>query len=350
MKRNTPSLWFALLLGVGGLVVYSVPGKAQDAPKSMELYQGGAIDTEGIKLGGWGSGLAKEDRNNKAGGDSSIRVDTGGYYAGARIQFESPKDLTDQVKDPYGFLEFIIKFQPGKPKPVKANTNPGSGSGGAPGAPGFPGAPGSPAFPGSEMAFPGGAPGAPGAPAAPTALTPDTKKVKVLLIADNATYVASNFPVALFPAREEGWFSVAVPFVAFKGLDKAESLKLNEIRIFGDNKDTFWIGEIRTTTDDEPISVDALDELEVSVNDAVEFNSSATGGISPLHYSWDFDLSDGIQEDATGPNVVHVFRKASPPVPGSPSELQPYVVTLTVRDLGGAKKPVRRQANVIVNP
>ena len=54
-------------------------------------------------------------------------------------------------------------------------------------------------------------------------------------------------------------------------------------------------------------------------------------------------------EDAMS-RVIHVFRKPSKDVPLSPGELQPYVVTLTVRDIGGAKKSVRRQANVIVNP
>ena len=50
--------------------------------------------------------------------------------------------------------------------------------------------------------------------------------------------------------------AVAIPFVAFKGLDRAATAHVKEIRIFGDGKDTFWIGEIRTTTDDEPINVE----------------------------------------------------------------------------------------------
>jgi hypothetical protein len=174
--------------------------------------------------------------------------------------------------------------------------------------------------------------------------------MKVILNCEEGSFVASNFPVVLNPADQEGWFSVAIPFVAFKGLDKAQSAKVKEIRIFGDSKDTFWIGEIRTTSDDEPISVDALDDLEVSKGEPVELRAQATGGISPLQYTWDFDLSDGIQEDAFGPSVVHTFRKESPTAPGNQLEVQPYVVTVTVKDLSGAKKPIRRQAAVIVNP
>jgi hypothetical protein len=181
-------------------------------------------------------------------------------------------------------------------------------------------------------------------------LTPDTHKMKVVLVCEEGTFVASHFPVMLQPAQEEGWFSVAIPYVAFKGMDKAQTVKVKEMRVFGDSKDTFWIGEIKPTSDDEPISVDPLDDLEVSVGEAVEFRSAATGGISPLHYSWDFDISDSIQEDATGQATVHVFRKRSPDVPGRAGELQPYLVTLTVSDLSGAKRPVRRQTSVIVNP
>jgi len=345
MRRTFPSLSVALLLGAGALMTHAVPGTAQDFAKSVELYQGGAKETEGLAYGGWGSGMAQEDRAYKTVGDNSIRVETNGYYAGARIGFTQPKDLTAQIKDPYGFLEFIIRFQPGRPK----NQNPGGfgspGSAGAPGSGGFSDQGGSSA---GATGFPGGSGGYD--PSGQQTLTPDTKKLKVLLRCDEGTFVASDFPVMLLPSQDEGWFSVAIPFTAFRGLDKAESVHLREIRVFGDNKDTFWIGEIRTTSDDEPISVDSLDALEVSVGDAVEFTASATGGISPLHYSWDFDLSDGLQEDATGLTTIHVFRKPSKDVPGRPGELQPYVVTLTVRDIGGAKKPVRRQAEVTVNP
>jgi hypothetical protein len=343
MRRYHPTAWAAVLLGAAGLVAGSLPGRSQEFARSIQLYAGGTSDTEGMRLGGWGSGLAAEDRAYKTAGDISIKVDTAGYYAGARINFQQPKDISAQVKDPYGFLEFVIRFQPGRPKSM-------------PGGPG--GMYGSPSTDSSSA----GAMGATGFPdpygGGQQTLSPDTKKLKVMLICEEGSFTATNFPVTLYPAQEEGWFSVAIPFVAFKGtingqtesIDKADSAKVREVRIFGDNKDTFWIGEIRTTTDDEPISVDALDELEVSVGEAVEFTATATGGISPLQYTWDFDLSDGLQEDATGATVVQVFRKPSKEVPGQPGELQPYVVTVIVRDLSGAKKPVRRQANVIVNP
>ena len=337
MRRIQPSLLSALLLGAGAVLVGSGTGVAQNAGLKAKsgaegIYTGTASAVEGIKLGGWGSGLAAEDKSYRTIGDSSIRIETNGYYSGARITFERPRDLTELKQDPYGFMEFIIRFQPGKAKPT-STSGPDMGSGGAPSI--------SPEGLAPEFSAPG---------TGEQTLTPDTHKLKVVLVCDEGTFVASHFPVMLQPAQEEGWFSVAIPYVAFKGMDKAQTVHLKEMRVFGDAKDTFWIGEIKTTSDDEPITVDPLDDLEVSVGEAVEFRSAATGGISPLQSRWDFDLSDSIQEDATGPATVHVFRKKSPDVPGRPGELQPYVVTLTVSDLSGAKRPVRRQTSVIVNP
>lgn len=383
MRHINSSGWGIALLGAAAVLVGTAPGNAQQFAPSKELYLGSSVLAEGIKLGGWGSGKAVEDRTTKSTGDSSIRVETNGYYAGARLEFERPKDITDQKNDPYGHLQFIVKFQPGTLKQKRqqlaqqrsqggaggfgsgsgdsGSLGPGgdfgsgsgfgdSGLGSSGGSGGFgPGGFG-PGGPGGEGGFgPGGEGYGMGQQ---QTLEPDTSKLKVILVCEEGSFVASNFPVVLLPASTQDWYSVAVPFVAFKGLDKTPTARLKEIRIFGDSKDTFWIGEIRTTADDEPIQVDSLDELEVSVGEAVDFNASATGGVSPLYYSWDFDLSDGIQEDAGGsnPNTTWVFRKPSKDVPGRPGELQPYVVTLTVRDLSGAKKPVRRQTNVIVNP
>ena len=353
MRRIHPSLLGALLVGTATIVASTLPGVAQNkagaAVKSKAasegIYTGTAVAVEGLKLGGWGSGLATEDNTYRTIGDKSIKIETNGYYSGARISFDQPRDLTEQKQDPYGFIEFIIRFQPGKAKPASSGGPMGgypSGSGG-----GSPSGPSGGEFGTGSPA--GGYPGGDGG-SGEQSLSPDTHKMKVVLVCEEGTFVASHFPVTLQPAQEEGWFSVAIPYVAFKGMEKAQTVKVKEMRIFGDSKDTFWIGEIKPTSDDEPITVDPIDELEVSVGEAVEFRAAAAGGISPLHYSWDFDLSDSIQEDATGPYVVHVFRKKSPDVPGQAGELQPYVVTLTVSDLSGAKRPVRRQTSVIVNP
>src|SRR5688572_6817720 len=114
MRRNHPAVWIALLVGAG-VLASSVPGSTQEAAAGaaprLELYTGAETEVAGVKLGGWGSGMAKEDTAKKTLGEASIRIDTNGYYAGGRIEFEAPKDITQQKNDPYGYLLFIVQFQ-----------------------------------------------------------------------------------------------------------------------------------------------------------------------------------------------------------------------------------------------
>jgi hypothetical protein len=368
------------LLGAAAVIALAVPGLSQAPSRNLDFYDGGDPETSGLKLGGWGSGKATTDRTYKTTGEASIKVETNGFYSGGRIQFDEPRDITAVKADPFGCLEMTVKFQPGT---KDDNDSPGSGGGAPPGFAGFPGGagagraggaagraggtggatrnrrgnqggarqPGGGAPPGFG-GFPGfpGAGGFPGTPGSAEDVAPDTTKLKVVLVCKEGNFAATNFPVSLNPARDEGWFLVAIPWVSFKGLEKVPTAHVKEIRIFGDAKDAFWIASIHNTTDDEPIVVEALEDQEVTVDDTVEFTAAATAGVSPLQYVWDFDLSDGLQEDAIGRVVTHTFKKASKEVAGKPGELAPYVVTLTVRDLGGAKRPQRRTASVIVNP
>ncbi len=358
MRRAHASIWMAGLLGLGVGLAGSVPGQAQGGTGQIDLYVGGAAGAEGIKLGGWGSGMATADATYKTIGEASIKVETNGYYAGGRIEFEEPKDISAVKNDPFGFLEFVVKFQPGKKKErQQENNNPEMGypgSGGAPASPGSGGAFAEGGAPGEIGGFPGafpggGFPGAPGAAPAEEQLRPDTDFVKVQIKCEEGTFTATDFPNLMLPSAQDGWYSVAIPFVKFNGLDKVDTAKIQEIRVFGNYKDTFWIGEIRTTVDDEPINADPVDDEERSVGELIEFRAQATGGLSPLQYVWDFDKSDGLQEDAIGQVVHKAFFKPSPDAPGRPGEPQPYLVTLTVRDLSGAKRSVRKECNVIVN-
>jgi len=346
-------------LAIGAALTWLfVQGNVSRAAPTVDIYTGDSVISAGIKLRGWGSGTGKEDRQKSYNGDRSIHVTTNGYYAGARMQFERPVDLTEQTQDPFSLLEFLIFFKEGpEPRnrqqggvgglgsPGSQGAGPQGSSGAGPQGPGSgSGAAGLPGFPGGVGGLGGGS-GRAGQQRRP----PATRRLKVILVGEEGRVTATNQPVVLFPARQENWFEVAVPFSAFKGLDKMDSFNLREIRLFGDHKDDFWIGEIRTATDEEPITVEPLSAQEVSVGDQVQFRAEATAGLSALKFSWDFDASDGIQEDATGPVVVHYYRKPSELLQGS-QEPEPYVVTLTVSDLSGVKKPERRQTDVVVNP
>jgi hypothetical protein len=336
-----------ITLGAAAAVL-ALSGQPAAAVPSITLYRGEPAAASGLQLAGWGSGGAIDTSVEAFSGSNAIKLTTEGYYSGGRLIFQNPVDITQQFTDPLTFLELAIKFLPGQIRTGPGGTiggsdytAPSSGPGGPPGfgGPRGPGGPGGP--PGSTA----GGIGVPGGdvndPASALLITPDTQRLRVLLQFDGGTAVAEDHPLIRFPTSEPGWVRVAIPFTQFKGAPRMASYHLQEMRIFGDAPDTFFIGQITTVTDNDPISVEPLEEQVVSVNDRVEFVASAEGGISGLKYSWDFDKSDGIQEDAIGARVSHVFGRASP-------ENKPYIVTLTVSDISGAKRPVSVETTVEV--
>jgi hypothetical protein len=91
-----------------------------------------------------------------------------------------------------------------------------------------------------------------------------------------------------------------------------------------------YIGKISLVTDETPITIKPGDEYVQPMNTWLVFAADADGGASALHYSWDFDASDGIQEDAVGRQAKHFWKK-----PGV------YTVTCTVSDREGIKAPAK---------
>jgi hypothetical protein len=311
------------------------------AAPSVVLYRGEPSSAGGLQLGGWGSGEAVDTSGEAYSGSHSIKLTTDGYYAGGRLVFREPVDLTQQFMDPQSFLEMTMKFLQGRLRTGPGGTFGSSSDYGNPGGPaGYPGG-----GPGGYPGAPGGLPGGLGDPSTdPTAallIVPDTQRLRVVLVFDGGIAVAEDHPLIRFPTSEPSWVRVAIPFTQFKGAPQMASYRLREIRIFGDATDTFFIGQVSTITDNEPISVEPLEEQVVSVNDRVEFMGSAEGGIAGLKYSWDFDKSDGIQEDAIGARVFHTYTKPTP-------ENRPYSVTLTVSDISRAKRPVSVETTVEV--
>jgi len=337
--------WLSPALGALGVLVLGTTVSVLAAP-SVALYRGEPSSASGLQLAGWGSGTAVDTSAEAYSGSHSIRLDSDGYYAGGRIIFREPVNITEQFKDPQTFLEMTIKFLPGQLRNRLGSGSSYSGPGGPAGYPGSGGPGGGPAgYPGGGPGgYPGGAGGLGDPTTDPTAallITPDTQRLRVVLVFDGGIAVAEDHPLIRFPTSEPSWVRVAIPFTQFKGAPRMASYRLREMRIFGDEKDTFFVGQISTITDSEPISVEPLEEQVVAVNDRLELLGSAEGGISGLKYSWDFDKSDGIQEDAIGARVYHAYTKATP-------EGKPYIITLTVTDISGAKQPVSAETTVEV--
>src|SRR5438067_8350846 len=108
----TQTARFGLFAVALGAALFSARPAA--AVPSAFLYNGDPAATQGLALAGWGSGTAVEDRTKGYSGHPvSIRMTTQGSYAGARIVYTKPLDLTPQFTAPdsrFGFLNFIVQF------------------------------------------------------------------------------------------------------------------------------------------------------------------------------------------------------------------------------------------------
>lgn len=283
----------AAAIAAAGAVVLAVTtaALARQGVVAFALYRG---QEGGVDLGSWGSGSAAETDKTVLIGTRAIRITTQNLYAGGRILLKNPVDLSPAFANPKTYLRMQMRFdttqvtQRNSRDPFAQRTQ---------------------SAPFDHMRF-------------------------VLTMADGKQYELTR-PLVIPPTEDpDAYVPVSFPIAAIlkKGdgttapVPTGDGAKVKEISVFGDKYSQFTIGEIEVLTDDTEISVAALDEPIVFVNDQITFTGSAEGGASTLHYSWDFDATDGIQEDAVGRTVTHVFRNAGK-----------VTVTLTVTDADGIK-------------
>ena len=366
MKRHS-RLVRPALLGAAVVVATSAAVAAtfasRQTPVSLALFSG---ETGDVIPGSWGSGKAEVSSENVRIGTRSLKITTQGLYQGARLDFKKPVDLAPALANPSTYVRFQLRFLPGQNPvgaPGGAGGYPGGGSGGY-GAGGRPGgssggssggrpggvggdAPGG--APGGSGGYGGGYPGGgfdSGSDGGQAVAAPFQRMRFLLVMADGSrheltrpvdlppsddqdAYVALSFPISALLKRGGS------PSAASAAPPSGESAKLVQMAIFGDKYQQFYLGEITVITDDTEINVDPLDDQIISANDQVTFVGAAEGGASTLRYSWDFDASDGIQEDKVGRVVQHTFRRTA----GEGVASVKYKVTLTVSDHDGLKKP-----------
>lgn len=294
-------------------------------PQELLIYDGRPLEELGIKAGGWGSGSIGQVKERVFRGSFSLKLTSLNYYEGGRLEFSRPIDLSPFLNNPYAFLQFRVSLGT-----YALPTFPGAfGGPGAPGAfGGMPGA-GGPGF--------GGMPGMGGAPGmfAPTGQVLPLRGLRIVLFCEDGLLVSEGFPLSFQIRMGEAWFVVAIPFNTFKGKGNG---KVTQMLICTNSPQIVYIGEIKATIDRTPIKLNLpYTALSARVNIPVQFFASAEGGLSTLRFSWDFDKSDGIQEEAIGNPVVHTFTKEGK-----------YIVTVTVSDEAGVKKPVQGEISVEV--
>lgn len=347
-----------LLTGLGLLTLGWA--SAQVVKKGPTLYQGEPSSASGIRLASWGSGTITEDNKGTFdSGSMSLRIVTHGLYQGASINLAKPVDLGPYVSNKYAYLS-IVMVPP--PSPT---------AGGAPGGPGFPGSNGKgggqigggPTTGGGPPgdAETGGGPGSNGSfggrgqngslNSTSVSVKYQTahamQNLRVVLVTTKGSKLDMMLP--LDSAVDTGaWKRVSIP-VALIPRIKADDAQIKEVRLFGDSAGVMRVGNISVLIDDTPITVQSLPNRDLARLASHDFRVTASGGITPLEVSWDWDAADGIQDETQGRYVTHKFRKESIFDQNTNKTLD-SVVTVTVKDLYGIKAPAKTKFSVHVTP
>lgn len=348
-KTTTVSLCAMALAATVSLVVARAGG--QDTG-GLTLYRGDTLSEAGIKTVDLGSGSIGEDKQMHFSGTHSLRISTHGYYQGGALVFDKPVDLAPFLNNKHAYLQIVINV----PDVTTNNAGGAGGSGGFPGygrgGPGVPGGGGGLAggggFPGfggggqSGGGFPGyGGGGGAGQQRGATAQRQKARnieQVRVALLMNNGKASEFLMPMEYARTTEQQWKQLSIPVNAIPGV-KADAAQVREVRIFGNVPGVIYVGQIRVVTDVTPLTVDRIGEKVVNRNARNVYTVRASAGIVPLKITWDFDESDGIQEELEGRSVVHRYHKTGD-----------YTASVTVRDIYGVIEPKTVKFKVLVTP
>jgi len=325
----------------------------------VTIYTGKTTKSN-ITTGTWGSGDCFENSQATYNGGKTLQVDSDDLYSGGRIDFKTPVDVTTSFSDPTTYLQLTARFdQPATPSTV---TTPGGTPGVAPPGGVRPGA----ATPVAglqqpvniddkedrrrQVTQPTARPGVPGVqnPRAPITGLPTriqrrgpaipTRNLRVVIVLDNNESLEYKADLSEFKKTSDGWSYISLPVSLFKGNLSLSQYKIKRMIFAGDGSNPFYIAEIVTTRDLIPLQAITDKSKEVAKYDMVTFQGTSVSGTTAVKYSWDFDDSDGIQVDATGPVVAHQFTKSGT-----------FTVTLTVSDPFGIKRSAMAKTKVKVN-
>ena len=313
--------------GVALLAAAAVMGTAQNLYSPTRPAK-----DQGISLKGWGSGTVAETDEIAYEGTTSIRVSSRNFFQGGILTFANPVNLTTATTNKDNLLYLTLQV-PGLGTTMGSGGSgrgpAGAGGGGAAGSVGVAGAAG------SGASAPGRGAGASGG----SSEAPKLEKVRVVITTSDGKKAETYLDLKSMRADAKGWFSAGVPLQSINGFDKTNK-EIKSIAISGDNSSTIYIGEIKILNDPTPIYGEpSIREMNLAIGDERTFSAFGYGGSTALKYTWDFDATDGINVDAEGQTVTRRFRK-----PGK------YVITVTIQDVYGLKKPFQATINVEVNP
>ncbi|MDQ2986710.1 MAG: PKD domain-containing protein [Armatimonadota bacterium] len=292
------------------------------------LYNGQPLANSGGSVVSWGGGKIEETAETSLAGGRSLKVETSNLFQGGVLKLGAPADLSVFASGNKDFLTiglFVVDFSGASGGGGGETPNPGGAMGGGRGGGGRMGG------------APAGGGGAPvGGGAAPTAVTVARMENLRLVI----TTTDGKLSEAMLPIRSVGkWIQAGIPVSMIPGFAKTNKT-IQSIAVSGDAPTYFYLGEIKVSQDVSPIQGQIHNTaLNVGRGTEVVLQATADGGTTPLVFSWDFNSTDGVQDEATGQAVRHKFR-----LPGT------FKVTLTVKDIYGVKTPWVGTLDVTVNP
>jgi hypothetical protein len=320
-QRRFAALTAATFIGGAALVAVSfgiaraahAGGQAQNLTRLSIILFRGDVSGGNIALSSWGSGMAEPSKEvPPAVGNEEIKITTHGMYQGGRLDFKQPVDLSQAFQNSQTYMRFQVRFTGAD----AVNTN---------------------AY--NPLSLQTGR----------QAVSPFKQMRFLLVMADGSRYELVR-PVEV-PASDDPdrWVQIAFPLAAITKQTKGntaptgDGAKLKQLAIFGDKYQQFYVGEINVIVDQTEISVFPLEDQVFFASQPTVFTGNAEGGASTLRYSWDFDASDGIQEDAVGRTVSYVFPKSN-----TQEGQKTYKITLTVSDVDGLKKPASTTLDAVV--
>ncbi len=359
------ALPFAVGLGCSLTVLQTLPCSASAQSEGAVIFRGDPKAASGITAAGWGSGTAVEDDKVHLSGSVSYRITTQGLYQGASFSVGNPVDLTSYLTNKSSCLQFAVRLPDdgsgpaggrgtgGFNPPGGGGYGPPGGFGGQKGGGGY-GPPGG--FGGQRTGGAGGSAGGFGPPGGFGGYggyggqnggkqgSTSTQKAKTLsqlriemIPAGEGKPVEFLMPLSYGKENDQGWKQLSIPIAAISGVT-SENAKFKEIRIFGDSPTTLWIGQIKIVNENAPLTLEDISD-KTAIQRAAKYTLTARGsaGSLPLKYSWDFDESDGIQEEKVGQTIQHSFQKSGD-----------YVVSVTVSDVYGLRTPITKKFKVYV--
>lgn len=323
MKRFFP--FYALRVVLMAAVATGAASFPSANAAPIIIYSGQSLSIHGISLAGWGGGLAEESAERPLHTDRSIKLKTRDFYQGGRIDLQKPIDLAEVLREPNIYL--VIVAQPAmSAQRLSVATMAGAGTGAVGAEPGAPGTEGAPGAVGMQ----------------PTQVqVPPIKRFRAVFVGPDRSLEAYSVGELKFNPGE--WKTFGIPLACLQ--DKVgQSFPVHRILLSADAPDTVYIGAIELSRDNTVItaSCQASRTNDIRKNVPVTFTAMADSGVTAVRFSWDFDATDGIQEEATGARVRHSFPK-----PGR------YVVTMTAAPEEGdwkTKEPSVQTVEVEVVP